>query len=175
MSDMHRPMLQAGSNLCVCGMPASDPIHHGVQSMPPGQVAPRIANVPVAEPTITETVDDLTKVRTVTVNWPDTDPDVCLITRGVLLDLARQLNDGRYWEHAARVVYARADRWSDFGTVVWDELCEWHHEGCEGADDPRPRAEGEPTANCSCHNIALKAWRDLTDADEWGDEDEVGE
>ena len=62
-----------------------------VQALPEGYIGPRLANVPVYEPTLIETQPN----RQITVEWPDDVPDVALVARSVVMDMAEQINELR--------------------------------------------------------------------------------
>lgn len=53
-----------------------------------------IVRCPVAAPTITEHRDG-GDVVTLVLNWPDDQPDVCLVTREVLAQLVETINELR--------------------------------------------------------------------------------
>lgn len=81
------------------------------------------------------------------------------------------------WRLTSQVIYLEQQRWQEMAEDLWEELQEWHAEGCptQPMAPLRFRADGtvDPTTECTCHRILATRWDEITHAADYAEDDEV--
>lgn len=62
-----------------------------------------------------------------------------------------------------RLAHGQAEQWQAMAELLWEELQEWHYDEC-----PDQRQAG-----CICHRILAAKWDEITNANDWADDDEA--
>ena len=71
-------------------------------------------------------------------------------------------------KHAAQLMYLEQQRWQELAEDLWEELQEWHDEGCMSRWVTTAKL-----GDCTCHRILAAKWDEITNAANWADEEEL--